>query len=125
MSNRLSEVKARLAAGSTGPWEADEDTIESANGGAVCFIAQHGNIRSIERTGQHYSHADAALIAHAPADLALLVEAVERLIGLVGTDAHDVPTTQHGPCLCLRCGEIRWLRERGVISGDGAEEGGL
>lgn len=60
---RLDEIEARLAAATPGPWEADalEGNLDAANGTRVANVGW-------------WSDTDADIIAHAPADLAALVE---------------------------------------------------
>jgi hypothetical protein len=65
-----------------GPWEYDpvlDGTIEAASGGAVAHVAQHVSMRAVVATGQEYSHADAALIAHGRTALLLLADGVLEL----------------------------------------------
>lgn len=65
---------------SAGPWawEPGDPTIEGANGGAVCHMADHVSMHTVMATGEHFSSADARLIVEAPALLALARYAAER-----------------------------------------------
>ena len=51
-----------------GPWEwnVEDGSIESSRGGGIAFVHPHGNINTIARTGEQYSHADARLISASP-----------------------------------------------------------
>jgi hypothetical protein len=71
---RLAEIRRREGAASPGPWEDFEGDIEG-----VCHITPHGNVNTMARTGQAYSHADGAFIAHARADIPELLAEVLRL----------------------------------------------
>ena len=70
------------------------------------------------------------LHAHAPADLALLVEAVERLASLADDLAanwdHDEEAHRYGTTcrVCLGEAEEAWLRERGLVASGATKEDG-
>lgn len=55
-----------------------EPGIVSANGGLVCSVRYHGNLSTITRTGQEFSHADARLIVQTCNHHNMLVAALER-----------------------------------------------
>jgi len=64
MSDRLQEIRARLAGAHEGmPWEAWEGCVSDKGGEVVCRAAP----------------LDAEFIAHAPRDIAWLLDEVERL----------------------------------------------
>lgn len=61
---------------SPGPWTFYPDIdsgVEGAGGGAVCDVSHHGNVNTVARTGQLFSHADGHLIKCAPCMFAMLV----------------------------------------------------
>lgn len=66
MSDRLQEIRARLDAATPGPWEKTSPNVVVAAGDVVAGVPLTNN---------------ADLIAHAPADLAWLLDEVERLRG--------------------------------------------
>lgn len=74
MSDRLAEIRARLDAATPGPWHWGRNESES-----FCWI-----MRSHGAYGQYDHHADtrtpddAHLIAHAPADIAWLLDRVQE-----------------------------------------------
>ena len=50
---------------SPAPWTwrgLDDPGIESGNGGCVLHIQMHGNINTVNRTGEQFSHADAEFV---------------------------------------------------------------
>ena len=125
---RLDEIKARIAAATPGPWawsrtpaatnDYDHGILWSASNREVIEVVAPADGPEIETT-----KADAALIANAPADLELLVEAVERL----------TTERQQWRCVSDGCGDVEdcavclnraWLRERGLVAGGAAEEDG-
>ena len=59
---------------------------------------------------------------HAPDDLALLVEAVERLLASTGWQHRHTMHPDADPCRA--CLDLAWLRERGLVAGGAAEEDG-
>lgn len=56
-------------------WNDDEPGVYCLSGALVATVQEHGNLRTVQRTGERYSHADARLIASAP----LLAEEVLKL----------------------------------------------
>lgn len=106
--NRLDEIKARLAAASPRPWR--------FRGIMGAFYVTDERGRIIASDEGVTSSADFALIAHAPTDLALLIEAVERfgrlLVSLdAGTTIGETIATAEQ---AVR-DDLPWLRERGLI----------
>lgn len=90
MSDRLSEIEARLAAATPGPWEADTYPVRkrsSKTGRVLAYRPEDGTRGSVSVVPSDGVYGvmdgpDAELIAHAPADLAALVKfarEVERL----------------------------------------------
>lgn len=83
MPDRLAEIRARLDAATPGPWNV------RTNGSwlrprAVVYrdSNQHANnVDVCQLIGERREWADADLIAHAPADIAWLLDEVERLRG--------------------------------------------
>lgn len=73
MSDRLQEIRARLDAATPGPWEWRE---WSCGDEAITGPDNTGFVVNVDETTPH---ADADLIAHAPADIAWLLEKVEEL----------------------------------------------
>lgn len=88
--DKLASEAARLttlaAKATAAPWEDDEGSIEG-----VCEMIQHGNVNTISRTGEFYSHNDAAMIVAsrnaAPlwSDVAALCDEVKRLRTAIST----------------------------------------
>lgn len=79
---QLGAIWARLASASPAPWRTEEDTgtpwnIEAADGGAVAIAQQL--VGDAVRDKQPQRTANAAFIAHAPDDIAALLEEVDRL----------------------------------------------
>ena len=122
---RLDEIKARLAAATPGPWawsrtpaatnDYDHGILWSASNREVIEVVAPADGPEIETT-----KADAALIANAPADLALLVEAVERLLPCVDVYSGRVPDKH--PADDYNTTWV-WLRERGLVAGGAQEDG--
>lgn len=75
MTDRIAEIRQQVEAASPGPWEPDFDdgTIEG-----VLHMVQHGNVNTIARTGEQFSHDDLAFIAAAREDVPWLLDLVER-----------------------------------------------
>lgn len=80
--DRLDAIRAMLAAATPGPWEylADADLVMGDDHQSIVADPRHGCGRG---------EANAALIAHAPDDLAWLVGEVERLRGATLTPLED------------------------------------
>lgn len=59
---------------SPGPWswDGENNDIDAAGGGCVCWIQPHGNVNTVSFYNEEFSHADARLIAKAPEMLAML-----------------------------------------------------
>lgn len=82
-----------------GPWSHGLDMdppdcgIDGPNGGCVGHVQYHGNINTVARTGEEFSHADARLIAASPCLFAAceaLVAACEALVAARSGDVGDV-----------------------------------
>ncbi len=82
MADRLEEIKARLAAATPGPWEESGGT-EFGFRIAATERESKRIVRELSIASSHGGNvrafADAALIAHAPTDLAYLIAEVEWL----------------------------------------------
>lgn len=75
---RLEEIEARLAAATPGPWGSDH----ISGGQEVCDCGYNVHVRPFSgdvRKGSEGAMFDATLIAHAPADLRLLLDQVHDL----------------------------------------------
>lgn len=69
-------------AATAGPWECDDDgRIETADGTTVATIQEHGNINTVSRTGEYFSHADGRFVATARDALPWWIGEAERLRG--------------------------------------------
>ena len=66
MPDRIAEIRARLDAATPGPWLVRNGWVDLNN--------LHGDVIPVG-----HNDADADLIAHAPADIAWLLDEVERL----------------------------------------------
>ena len=85
-AKRLSEIKARLAAATPGPWrqaiddDAPRDIVATSNPrtSLLCIKENDRNCMAVI-----YKEADAALIANAPQDLADLIAALEAIDSLL------------------------------------------
>lgn len=75
MPDRLQEIRARLDAATPGPWEVWE------NGTMVCAPDRDAPGAYHDIALAFSSLGDQHLIAHAPADIAWLLDEVERLRG--------------------------------------------
>ena len=68
LKNKIKNLKELLKLGAPAPWyhNCDEDdpdgSIMTEDGCCVAIIQPHGNIRTIQSTGQTFSHNDARLI---------------------------------------------------------------
>jgi hypothetical protein len=81
----LLTIEERASKASPGPWthglemEPPDPGIEAAGGGCVAFVQVHGNINTVVRTGEEFSHDDARFIAHAREDIPALIAEIRRL----------------------------------------------
>jgi hypothetical protein len=73
MADRVAEIRARLAAATPGPWNADAQPIRVSSGAAIAVAITMPNVR------QPLAAGDASLIAAAPADLEWACGEIERL----------------------------------------------
>ncbi len=86
-NDELTRLEAMAAAASTGPWTHDlgEEPkyvwgeIEGANGGCVCVVMHHGNVNTVARLGEQFSHADARFIAASRETVPALIAEIRRL----------------------------------------------
>jgi hypothetical protein len=75
-TDRLAEIKARLAAATPGPWEIPEGSL-NGNAWAIGPIVGY----DYDALGVTADDPNAMLVSHAPADIAWLVAEIERLRG--------------------------------------------
>ena len=77
----LDEANKILEGVSEGPWvwEGVDGCIEG-DGFVVCNIQPHGNIRTVDSTGEGYSHADARFIAASRSLISAMAVALEACI---------------------------------------------
>ena len=76
---RFDEIRARLRKATPGPWHPNPDGTGEEGDGCVWFEdANLGRVDVICGTA-FWNKADADLIAHAPADLAYLLEIIDAL----------------------------------------------
>lgn len=61
------------------PWEDDNSEILDSDCTLVAMVHHHANIRTVLRTGQDYSHGDAALIAAAPELARAVIQLAQEL----------------------------------------------
>lgn len=90
-TDRLEQIKARLAAAQPGPWYTVDDpwgdgttviagTNDPHGGRYVCGVDEmHEEIQTETEMGERDPWADMRFVAHAPTDIAWLVAEVERL----------------------------------------------
>lgn len=91
--NRLTTIRARLASISKSPWRqcgADRGGCEcgqvwSTTEDLPVATAHRGDYPDVPNPSPATAKANAALIAHAPADLTYLCDEVERLTCLIGS----------------------------------------
>ena len=108
------EIRARLAAATPGPWATSSQGAIWRGNTLIAHCSSNLTPPSVE------SIADAALIARAPADLALLLEAVDRLAALVALLERGCEVgTGYGACCSRRWenaaeDEAAWLRANGL-----------
>lgn len=80
----IKELRRLLTLSSPGPWEHDcddndpEGVIPTEDGCGVAIIHHHGNIGTVTRTGQEFSHDDARFIVEARNNMEGLLERVEK-----------------------------------------------
>lgn len=82
LPDELDELEALAARASEWPWDWDPSSsmIEGGNGGAVAYIAEHGNMRTIIEHREDFSSADARYIARMhPGTTLRLIEEIRRL----------------------------------------------
>lgn len=88
MPDRLKEIRARLDAATPGPWDVDEWTTT-----ADVFAS---GAKSEPTVAHRVRMSDADFIAHAPADIAWLLDEVERLrIARGSVDEHSGAPNDH------------------------------
>lgn len=90
---RKAALRALLAKAAPRPWAREDDEIVSANGGAVAWIAEHGNMKTIQMSGASYSHEDAELIPAAVNALAHLVDASASLKDALSRQQQEIQQT--------------------------------
>jgi hypothetical protein len=79
VTGREAEIRARLEAATPGPWE-----VQAALGTGLLHVSHADSEVGRPPIAQFAEAADAALIAHAPADLAYLLDRVAALAALAG-----------------------------------------
>ena len=80
-NDRLAEIRARLDAATDGPWHKDDGEFGCVTIGNYGWTTPHGVNGPEYDVDSPQGHADAELIAHAPADLAHLLSLVDQLQG--------------------------------------------
>jgi len=75
----LEPIKARLAGATPGPWEQDTEQIGKRSKPVLIIWAANRVVCRVGTVGFPKTEEDAAFIEHAPADIAALLEEVERL----------------------------------------------
>ena len=80
----IDNIEKMLAEISDPPWEFDDEdgSIDAVSGGCVGFVQPHGNLHTIIRTGEEFSHADGRFIAVSPTIVKELLNEVKRLRGM-------------------------------------------
>lgn len=82
---QLTEMERLAGAASPGPWshrlelDPPDPGIDASPGGCVAHVQCHGNVNTIVRTGEEFSHADARFIAATRDAVPALVAEVRRL----------------------------------------------
>ena len=74
-------ARERCERAEKGPWylDADSGSIEATGGGCVGYVQHHGNINTVARTGEAFSHADGEFIANARTDLPAALDTIDAL----------------------------------------------
>lgn len=99
MKEEIKKLKTLAQAASPGPWEdrleLNDSGIEDEDGACICHIQYHGNINTVTRTGEHFSHDDARYIAaaHPQAILALIAQ-LEEWESMITTNRMHVELSQ-------------------------------
>ena len=91
--------------------ERPEGIINAASGGCVAFVQHHGNVNTVLREGEAFSHADARLIAAAPE----LYEALKRIVTEAEPLAKGCPPAPHA---CSAC-EILHVASEAIAKAEG------
>lgn len=76
MTDRLQEIRARLDAATPGPWEVLEESFDYTSVRTSDYSGTYAVVYSDE--GRPVHRPDADLIAHAPGDIAYLLDRVEK-----------------------------------------------
>lgn len=82
MSDRIAEIRARLESATPGPWRVIEPLQPTVRPHRRMIVADEvASQQSSEIGNVQFSWFDTRLIVHAPADIAWLLDEVERLQG--------------------------------------------
>ncbi len=116
----LGAIRARWRAVSPGPWRYEPPPYDSSPAGVTCpdedewievFTGQGGDVAEVH---DQYHRANGIAIAHAPADVATLLDALEaaesRQAALVAL-AHELTEMEHG----ARAEQMQALHRLGVV----------
>ena len=87
MPDRLNEIRARLDAATPGPWWTAEQRRPYSN---PIWSRSDDPVTTGETIGSIYLQPDADLIAHAPADIAWLLDEVKRWKHVAENDLYGV-----------------------------------
>lgn len=132
LTRDLAADLALCEAASEGPWshgldlDPPDSGIETANGGCVAHIQDHGNVNTVARTGEEFSHADARFVAASregwPAAIrrSLTVEADVELWHAATLDREEIIERQAAEVERLRA---ELSRVRAILTTPAEEEG--
>ncbi len=88
MSIDIKAARAAIAAATPGPWEVEDDgdwaSIESSDGFAIAYTAEHKSMHTIRAQGRSNSLRDAEFISLARTALPAAIDEIERLRALLG-----------------------------------------
>lgn len=98
--DQLNTIKARLATATPGPWAVEDITSDHLHdiclaytipgaGNPILLASVYGDDDSSDPIGMPAANANAAFIAHAPADLAALLAYIGQLEGLLADLCED------------------------------------
>lgn len=122
----LRDAVADLAvceAATPGPWSHDLDSddpdggISGPCGGLVCFVQHHGNVNTVARTGEQFSHDDARLIAMSRTALLAWIRRA-TVAEVENTRLREAIAYHHGQKADDRC----WMDDRLLYDAAGLPE---